>query len=316
MRRAGLLTLAIALALSTALWTGATVTSATAAAQGTRIAFTHCARRCEIYTVRPDGSGLRRVTTNSGTGAYQADWSPDGTHIAYASDQSGRSEIWLVEADGSNAQRLTHVRRHHFAFWPSFSADGRWVIYTDCAFADCDGGISAVRVDGTRQHAITPNAGTSYNDATMSSDGTALAYQRWHLGGVTSAIYVSDTSGSHERRVTPSRLLAYTPDWQPEGGRIAFASNLHGDRPLGSIYTIADDGSDLVRVTKPPYPASDLAPSYSPDGDMIVFESSRSYPDGCCDSLFIVHADGTGLRPLTLPWDAYGPSWGPAGASG
>ena len=166
------------------------------------------------------------------------------------------------------------------------------------------------------QHAITPNAGTSYNDASMSSDGTMLGYQRWHLDGVTSAIYVSDSAGGNERRVTPPRLLAYAPDWQPGGTRIAFASHLYGDLPSGSIYTIDADGSGLVRVTRPPYPAEDTAPSYSPDGMSIVFESSRSYPDGCCHSLFIVRADGTGLTPLTLPWDAYEPSWGPTASSG
>ena len=88
-------------------------------------------------------------------------------------------------------------------------------------------------------NAITPNAGHSYNDASMSSDASRLAYQRWHLGGITSAIYVSNRDGSGEHRVTPARLLAYAPDWQPEGGRIAFASDLYGDRPFGSIFTVA-----------------------------------------------------------------------------
>lgn len=316
MRRASIVSLVVIAIASAMLWSGgpAAGSAAVTAAIDTRIAFTHCPSRCQIYTIDPDGSDLRRVTDNGGSGAYQPDWSPDGSRITYASDASGRSEIWLVKADGSEPQRLTSVGRHHFAFWPSFSANGRWVIYTDCAFSDCDGGISAVRVDGTHQHAIMPNAGHSYNDASMSSDGSRLAYQRWHLDGVTSAIYASNSDGSDERRVTPPRLLAYAPDWQPGGVRIAFASDLYGDRPFGSIYTIAADGTDLVRVTDPPYPAVDTGPSYSPEGDRIVFESSRAYPDGCCASLFIVGTDGTALTPVPLPWDAYEPSWGTAPA--
>ena len=65
-------------------------------------------------------------------------------------------------------------------------------------------------------------------------------------------------------------------------------------------------------MTKPPFPSTDTGPSYSPDGDRILFESNRAYPDGCCASLFIVDADGTGLAAVPLPWDAYEPSWGTA----
>ena len=185
-------------------------------ADDTRIAFTHCAARCQIFTANTDGSSLQRVTHNGGGGAYEPDWSPDGTHIAYASDETGRSEIWIVDADGSNARRVTHVGHRHTAFWPAFSADGQWVLYTDCATAECDGGIYEVRIDGTGQQSIIPNAGTSLNDGSMSSDGSMLAYQRWHLGGVTSAIYVSNADGTAQHRVTRPRLLAYAPDWRPE----------------------------------------------------------------------------------------------------
>lgn len=280
----------------------------------TRIAFVHCPHRCQVFAADPDGSSIVRVTRAGGSGAFDPDWSPSGSRIAFDSDESGRSNIWIVHADGTHERRLTHVEPNHNAYWPAFSSNGRWVIYTDCAFADCDGGISKVRVDGTHQQVITPNAGPSYNDASPSPDAALLAYQRWHLGGITSAIYVSNANGTHERRLTPSRLLAFTPEWRPDGRRIAFASNLYGDRPRGSIYTMAQNGTGLKRVTTPPYPSSDSSPSYAPAGDRIVFESDRSYPDQCCHSLFIVNADGTGLVAVPLPWDAYSPSWGAAPA--
>ncbi len=117
--------------------------------------------------------------------------------------------------------------------------------------------------------------------------------------------------GSGERRVTRPALLAFAPEWRPDGGRIAFASDLYGDRPFGSIYTISANGADVVRVTHPPFPSTDSGPSYAPGGDRLVFESDRAYPDGCCHSLFIVDADGTGLTAVPLPWDAYDTFVGP-----
>ena len=318
MKRPSILILAALLAAPAILSAGAHAAGSprgpAAAARDTRIAFTHCAVRCQIYTADPDGSSLQRVTHARGGDAFQPAWSPDGARLAYASNASGRFQIWIVDADGSNARRLTHEQLDHAAFWPHFSPGGRWVLFTDCAGDDCDGGISAVRVDGTHQHAITPNSGTSFNDGSLSPDGARLAYQRWHEGGVTSAIYVARADGSGERRITRPGLLAFAPEWRPDGRRIAFASDLYGDRPFGSIYTISANGADVVRVTHPPFPSTDSGPSYAPGGDRLVFESDRAYPDGCCHSLFIVDADGTGLAAVPLPWDAYDPSWGPAPA--
>jgi TolB protein len=267
-----------------------------------------------VYTSNDDGSSVQRVSHAGGAGAFDPHWSPDASQIAYDSDQTGRSQIWLVDVDGSNVRRLTSVPPGHNAYWPAFSGDGRWVIYTDCEGDDCDGGISAVRVDGTHQHHITPNSGPSFNDASESPDGSHLAYQRWHLRGLTSAIYVSHADGTHERRLTPAWLLAFTPEWRPDGRRIAFASNIYGDRASGSIYTMVQNGTGLVRVTHPPFPSFDTEPTFSPDGNRIAFESDRLYTDGR-HSLFVVNADGSGtVTPIALPWDAYTPSWGTAPA--
>lgn len=54
-------------------------------------------------------------------------YSPDGTLIAYQSDQSGRLEVWVMNADGSNPRRLTNIGvTGHFMRW---SADGQEVIF-------------------------------------------------------------------------------------------------------------------------------------------------------------------------------------------
>ena len=86
--------------------------------------------------------------------------------------------------------------------------------------------------------------------------------------------------------------------------KIAFCSYRDGNF---EIYTMDTDGSGLKRVTQSP--ENDLWPSWSPDGKQIAFEES--------DRIYVINADGTGRRPLTLT--APGrldrrPSWSPDGS--
>lgn len=73
----------------------------------------------EIYTIKPDGTGLKRLTHSRGNDAHMA-WSPDGGHIAFASTRMGfkdemtytdapqpYGEIFVMRADGSDLQQLT-----------------------------------------------------------------------------------------------------------------------------------------------------------------------------------------------------------------
>lgn len=78
----------------------------------------------------PDGSSLTRVT-NDGGGDIVLGWSPDCTHLLYqrSVEQSDAEwDLWVVNADGSNARQLTD--------WPGeeghavFSPDGQYIAFT------------------------------------------------------------------------------------------------------------------------------------------------------------------------------------------
>ncbi|MEJ5198454.1 MAG: hypothetical protein WHX53_05995, partial [Anaerolineae bacterium] len=78
---------------------------------GDRIAFvSNEAGNDEIYTIRPDGSDLRRLTVNTWEWDKHPSWSPDGAQIVFWSNrETGRRQLWIMDADGRNQRML----------WPS-----------------------------------------------------------------------------------------------------------------------------------------------------------------------------------------------------
>ncbi len=107
---------------------------------GDRIAFTYVrAGGFDLFTIRPDGSGLRRLTHEGAAGMNNwAMWSPDGSEIAWGKGES----IWVMNADGSGKRRVTDAG----------GVPGAWAPAPFITF-QCEVkrgvGICAVREDGS-----------------------------------------------------------------------------------------------------------------------------------------------------------------------
>lgn len=103
----------------------------------------------QIYTVRPDGSGLRQLThLGPGQNAFGPHWSADGQRIAYVSDITGSAAVWVMQGDGTrNHEPLSDPGYDHFS--PSWSPDGQRLVLSRCSQFLRTCALAVVRNDGT-----------------------------------------------------------------------------------------------------------------------------------------------------------------------
>src|SRR5207249_414599 len=102
---------------------------------------------------------------------------------------------------------------------------------------------------------------------------------------------IMSPDGSKDSQLT-AVITPGSPDWSPDGSRMAF--DVRTDfRDPGQIYTMNADGSAQRRLTDSP--GMDIDPDWSPDGSKIVFVSKRETESG---ALNVMNADGSDQRPL------------------
>ena len=277
----------------------------------------------QVYTINPDGSKRRQLTdTPRRLAAADASWSADGKLLVYdvfsTNDPAGPSSLWFMNADGSHKRLLIREHRGFRALAPSFTPNGRKVVFTRCHPEPDDAcAIWIVRSNGKHKHALTPFVhGTRdiHNDfnAQVSPNGRLIAFSRFGGGGIAGQILLMRLDGSHVHPITPPKYEAFQPDWSPNGKRIAFSSLVA--RTGSSVYTMRSTGGDIHRLTKDHFPKNDAQPAYSPNGEKVVFISDRKYDDGCCVDLFTIGVDGgTDHRIPTKPGGGIlDPAWGTA----
>jgi Tol biopolymer transport system component len=212
----------------------------------------------EIYVMNSDGTNQINLTNNSGHDRNPS-WSPDGSKIAFVSRRDGNSEIYVMNADGTNQTRLTNDMENECE--PSWSPDGSKI-----AFRSNPGGnleIYVMNSDGTNQINLTNYIGTNYmgNDyePSWSPDGSKIAFYSTRHGHGNEEIYIMNSDGTNQTRLTNNPACDWQPSWSPDGSKIAFVSRRDGN---SEIYVMNADGTNQRNLTN--NPADDGEPSWSP----------------------------------------------------
>jgi TolB protein len=226
----------------------------------------------EVYTMSADGSDVTRLTSNPAADSAPA-FSPDGQRIAFTSTRDGNPEIYTMSADGSDVTRLTSNSTADIQ--PAWSPDGQRIAFVRTPPPSPFPGrpvheTFTITPDGSDLTRLTNN--TADASPNFSPDGQRIAFSRNLFRH--QKIHTMAADGSDQISITNNIsggcrdfIDDLSPAFSPDGERIAFASNREDVAgpcysPNFEIYTVAPDGSGVVRLTN--NAASDGDPDWQP----------------------------------------------------
>ncbi|PQJ35914.1 hypothetical protein BSZ35_16055 [Salinibacter sp. 10B] len=257
-------------------------------------------RNPEIYAIRPDGTGLRRLTHNADGWTTDRDGkpvvSPRGRRVAFISHRDNDREIYTVTPNGKTTARITHNdwggATRAWDHNPAFVPTGSTMVYdSHRRRADGLGSTSAlykISLYGGEPTALTSSPPAAQNPA-VSPDGDMIAYETYRSGNHDLSVMNAD--GSQSRRLTKHEANDRAPVWSPDGREIVFVSERNGNSDL---YAVTPDGSGLTPLTT--HDAADSEPTYCPGGGPVVFTSRR---DGNTN-LYALNPDDRDQAPTPL----------------
>ncbi len=216
--------------------------------------------------ITPLAGGVPHAITHDGESNQRPRWSPDSKRIAYVSDRSGSSQIWLMDPDGGNATQVTNLATE--ADGVLFSPDGKNLVFTSSVFPECaaDDACNRKLLDAERGNKARAHIYTE------------LLYRHWTTWGSRrrSHLLVVPVDGRGPARdltpgtrdVPPFSLGGQDDyDISPDGRELCYSMNADSVPAISTnsdLYVVSMAGGDPRKITFTP--GADSSPKYSPDG--------------------------------------------------
>jgi Tol biopolymer transport system component len=223
--------------------------------------------RLQVAVAAADGSTRTIIDTLPGD-AWGPTWSPDGTRLAAGVDPGGYTDIYVVDRDGKNPQKLNHIRSKEGGDTDvDWTPDGSTIAFAAGFPNDAIPGqlgimaVYLVGFDGATERLVSEGVATATNP-TFSPDGSQLAYMSSDDSGKGWHVVIADAAG-HTIKTLPGYHGNRAPIWSPDGSKIAVEDWI-GPEETGTARLVVLDvaGKDPV-IELPAGQLNMLRPEYA-----------------------------------------------------
>ena len=217
----------------------------------------------------PEPAWDKATALTQGKGArVDGQWSPDGSQIAYVSNESGSNQVWLMAADGSGKRQLSTGTAINA--WPVWHPQGRELLLWSYDEAAKTHAIKAISVaDGAER--VLVSSQQHLDRPVWSPDGEWIAYAA--LQGDNWDLWLMRADGSDKRQLSHDAQMETNPLWRPDGKVIAYKVAPTGEYNLTAQYFMSFKGPDYAEPVVHTWtgPEAVQMNAWSPDDKSIVY---------------------------------------------
>lgn len=279
---------------------GNNLTAISLSPNGKRLAVT---ARGEVFDVPVAKGVTRNITRTPGAHERDAEWSYDGKNIAYISDRTGETEIWLEPAEGGEPVQLTKDNDTYIRQL-AWSPDNKTILYTDRKNR-----IVVVDVASKTKKVLMQNPEAEFRDVAFSADSQWITYTK-PASNDLSVVYIYNLTSGKEYPVTEKWYNSSEPTFSSDGKYLIFSSDrdfnpIYGRLEWNHVYTRMG-GIYLVPLalsTPSPFLGEDASGADSKDNTTTA-ASDKKKDDKKESAGMKVDTDNMYARIIKLPLDA------------
>ncbi len=190
------------------------ITAVDLSAGGERLCVT---TRGEVFDVPVKRGVSRNITRSAGANDRGAVWSPDNKHVAYISDATGETEVYVYDTQSAETKQLTKGNDTYILYL-EWSPDSKSVLYADRRNRVCVVDVATAKVTTLVEDAYGVPGGVEF-----SADGKWLTYTRTASNDF-SVVYIYDIAAGKEYAVTDKWYKSSNPVFSSDGKYLIFTS--------------------------------------------------------------------------------------------